>query len=80
MYFHTAVKHENDFSDMFGCLQVVRIYSFMKEVKLFICALYTIFFLVKSENNFIEEVKHVLHASIAWSKPLQSLKILELIN
>ena len=31
--FHSAIKHENDVSNMVGCLQVVRIYGFMKEIK-----------------------------------------------
>ena len=33
--FHSAMKHENDVSNMVGCLQVVRIYSFIKEIKNF---------------------------------------------
>ena len=32
--FHSAMKHENDVSDMIACLQVVRTYSFMVEIKL----------------------------------------------
>ena len=35
--FHSAMKHENDVSDMVGCLQVVRIYSFMKDIKVHVC-------------------------------------------
>ena len=33
MCFHSAMKYENDVSNMVGCLQVMRSYSFMKEVK-----------------------------------------------
>ena len=43
------------------CLQVVRIYSFMKEIKVYIRASYIVFLFVKTENNnFIKEIKHVL--------------------
>ena len=59
------MKHENDVSDMIGCLKVVRIYNFIKETKLYIHASY-IFFVVKSENNnLIKIIKHVLHLSTA---------------
>ena len=34
--FHSAMKHENDVSNMVDCLQVVRSYSFMKEIKVHI--------------------------------------------
>ena len=30
---YTSLKHKNDVSNMVGCLQVVKIYSFMKEIK-----------------------------------------------
>ena len=50
-YFHGATKHENDVNDMIGWLQVVRIYSFMKEIKVYIRASYIVFLFVKSENN-----------------------------
>ena len=30
------MKHKNDMSDTIGCLQIVRIYSFMKEIKVYI--------------------------------------------
>ena len=68
--FCSAMKHENDVSNMVGCIQVVRIYSFMKEIKVFIRASYIIFFYV---NNFIKEIKHVLRAFITWRKLRQSL-------
>ena len=48
---------------MVGCLQVVRIYSFMKEIKVFISASYIVF-LFKTENNFINEIEHGLRALI----------------
>ena len=44
--FRIAMKHENDVSNMFGCLQVVKIYSFMKEMKVYIHASYIAFVLV----------------------------------
>ena len=53
------MKHENDFSNMVGCLQVVRIYSFVKEIKV----------PVKTENIFMKEIKHGLRAFIVWWKP-----------
>ena len=48
--------HKNDMSDMIDCLQVVRIYRFMKEIKLYVRASYIVFLFVKTENNFIKEV------------------------
>ena len=33
--FHSAMKHENDVRKMVGCLKVIRIYSFMKEIKVY---------------------------------------------
>ena len=51
---------------MVDCLQVVRIHSLMKEIKVYIPALYIVFLFVKMEtNNFIKEIKHVLCAFIA---------------
>ena len=56
------------------CLQVVRIYSFVKEIKLYIRASYIFFLFVKTENNnFIKKIKHVISAFIDWWKPRQSL-------
>ena len=52
MCFHNAKKHENDVSDVISCLQVVTIYSFMKEIKLFIRTSYIVFLFVKLENMF----------------------------
>ena len=52
---------------MTACLQAVRIYRLMKEMKLYERALYIVFYLIKSEtNNNIKEIKHVLSAFIAW--------------
>ena len=56
---------------MTGYLQVVKIYSFMKEIKVSLRASYIIFLFVKTKNNFIKEVKHVLRAFIASWKPRQ---------
>ena len=53
--FHSAMKHKNDVSDMFCCLQVVGIYSFIKK-KLHICAFYIVFLFVKSENNNFRKI------------------------
>ena len=62
--FRSVIQHENDVSDMIGCLKVVRIYNFMKELKVYIPALYIVFLFVKSENNdFIKETKHVFEPS-----------------
>ena len=53
--FHSAMKHKNDASNLIGYLQVVRIYSFMKEIKLYILASYIVLLFVKMEtNNFIK--------------------------
>ena len=65
--------HENDVI----CLQVMRIYNFVEEIKLYIHTSFIIFPLVLSENNnFIKEIKHVLRAFIAWRK----VRILELVK
>ena len=53
--FHSEMKHENDVSNMVGCLQVVRIYSFKKEIKVNLRASYIVFLFVKNENNFIKQ-------------------------
>ena len=37
------MKHENDGSDVVGCHQVVRIYNFMKEVKVYMRTSYIVF-------------------------------------
>ena len=51
------MKHENDVSNIAYSLQVVRIYSFIKEIKVFLRALYIVFLFVKTENNnFIKEI------------------------
>ena len=80
--FHSAMKQENDVSNIVGCLQAVRIYSFMKEIKVYIRASYIIFLFVKTEYNFIKEIKHVLDAFIDWWKPRQSfcMRILEQVK
>ena len=45
-------------SDMIGCLQIARIYSPMKKMKLYKHALYNVFLSVKLElnNNFMKEI------------------------
>ena len=56
--FHSAIKHENDVNDMIGCLRVLRIYSFMKEIKLYKRVSYIVFLFVKTGNNsFIKKNK-----------------------
>ena len=47
------MKHENDVSNMVGCLQVLKLYSFMKEIKAYIRVSYIVF--AKTETNFIEK-------------------------
>ena len=62
------MKHEKDVRDGIDCLQVVRIYSFMKEIKLYNYkrASYIVALYVNSEtNNFVKEIKHVLRDFIA---------------
>ena len=39
------------YDNMVGCLQVTRIHSFMKEIKVYIRASYIIFLFVKGERN-----------------------------
>ena len=46
-----------DVSDMTGCLEVVRSYRLMKEIKLFIRASYIAFLFVKLENNNFRKEK-----------------------
>ena len=41
--FHSAMKYKNDLTDMIGCILVVRIYSFIKEIKIYVHALYIVF-------------------------------------
>ena len=55
--FHTNIKHENDVKNMVGCLQVVRIYSFMKEIKLYIHDSYIVFLFVKSGNDNVKRIR-----------------------
>ena len=72
------MKHENDVSNTVGCVQVVRIYSFTKEIKLYIQGLHyrLSFCQVGKLKNFLKEIKHVLPAFIAW---WSCLNLLELI-
>ena len=57
-----------------GYLQVVRIYNFMKEIKVYIRASYIVFLLLPTdEKKIIKVINHVLFVSIAWWKPRQSL-------
>ena len=60
------MKDENDVSYIIVCLQVVEMYSLMKEIELYIRSSYIVFLFVKSESNiFIEEIKHNLCAFIS---------------
>ena len=72
IFIDSVMKHENNLSIMVGCLQVVSVYSFMKEIKAYKHALIIVFLFLKMKNNFIKEIKHVLHASTAWWKPRQN--------
>ena len=68
MCFHSAIKHENDVRNMVSCLQLqmVRIYSVMKEAKL-TRASYIVFLIVKLKNNkCIKEIKHAFLAFMVW--------------
>ena len=44
--FHSTMKHENDLRALIDGLQVVRIYSFIKEIKLFKRTSYIVFLFV----------------------------------
>ena len=50
-------------------LQIVRIYSFMKEIKMYIRPLYIVFLFVESENNFIKAKKQNIYLDFIalWS-------------
>ena len=45
--FHSTMKDENTVIDMTWCLQIVRNYSFMKEIKLYMHVSYIVFLFVK---------------------------------
>ena len=63
------MKHWNDISNIVCFLQVVKIYSFMRQIKLHKRASCIVFLFVKAKNNdFIKETKHVLRAFIVWWK------------
>ena len=64
VYFYSAMKHENGVNDMIGCLQVVRIYNFMKE-KTYMLASYIVFLFVKSKNNISNFIK-VMIVVMEW--------------
>ena len=52
---------------MVGCMQVVKIFSFMKKIKVYKRASYIAFLLVTTKiNNFIKEIKDFLRAFTAW--------------
>ena len=54
-----VMKQDNDVIYMIGCLQFVRIYSFMKEIKLNIRASYVVVLFVSLDNyNFMKEIKY----------------------
>ena len=46
------MKHDNDVSAMSDCLQVVKIYSLVKEIKVYTTVSYNVFLFVKTENLF----------------------------
>ena len=67
--FHSATKYENDVSDIIGWFQIVRIYSFTKEINIYKHALCVIILVVKLENNYsLTEIKHVFCIFIALRK------------
>ena len=61
MCFQNAMKHENDVSNSFCCLQVVRIYSFIKELKFTYALRVSTFSLLrppfKANVRILEQVK-----------------------
>ena len=64
--FHSVMKHENDINNVvwlsLSCANLQDVGTS-----------YIVFLFVNMENDhFIEEIKHVIRASIAWWKPLQS--------
>ena len=51
------MKHEIDVSSMIGCLQVMRIYSFIKGIKVYTRASYIVFLFIKTKyDNFIKDI------------------------
>ena len=60
-------------SNMVDCLQVVRIYIFMKEIKVYIYTSHIVIFFKTGNNNFINKIKYALYAFIACWKPQHSL-------
>ena len=69
--FHSALNHKS----MVGCLQVVRIYNFMKEIK-YSFTLRKSFFCFLGRKIIIlwkKLINHVLRAFITWWKSRQSL-------
>ena len=59
----------------------MRIYSFMKEIKLYIRASYIVFFFVKTENNnFIKEIKHVTFTTAKFERILEQVKTLDFVS
>ena len=56
---YSTLKLENSVSDEICCFKVVRIYSFMNKIKLYIRASYFIFPVLKLENNNF--IKHFLY-------------------
>ena len=75
--FHSAMKHGNDVSNMvYSVSKLWEVTVSWKKLKYtYIRALYIVFLFVKTENNnFVKEIKHVIHSFIAsWWKPWQSL-------
>ena len=81
-----SMKHENDVTHIIGSLQVVKTYSFMKEIELYLRALCVVFLFVKLENNFIKEIKHFpcLHSLVKTSAKfvrfLEQVKTLDCVS
>ena len=79
MYFHSVMKHEKDVSNMVDCLQVVRIYSFMKEIKVYILASHIVFLFVKTENNNSLCLHSVVKNSAKFVRILEQVKTLDFV-
>ena len=83
------MKHENDVNNMVGCLdlQAVKIYSFMKKIKVYICASYIVFLFVTTENtDFIKNktCSPCLHSQVKTSakfvRILEQVKTLDWVS
>ena len=59
------MKHENGVSNMVGCLQVVKIYSFMKNIEVYKRASYIALLFVKTKNNCVQRRRTHINLAVA---------------